>query len=103
MSKRFIVYRHTTPSGKCYVGITTTSVRERIRSGYLHNRYMKSAIEKYGWDNIRTEILAENVTQEEASLLETFLIESFETKVLNWCFDKNDKRKIKRLKKYHKV
>ena len=30
-------------------------------------------------------------------------IKSFDSKILNWKFDRNDKRKIKRLKKYHKI
>jgi len=80
MSKRYIVYRHIMPSGKSYIGITTHSLRERIRSGYPHNLHMRNAIAKYGWENITTEILAESVTPEEASLLETFYIEAFGTK-----------------------
>ena len=28
---------------------------------------------------------------------------SFDSKRLNWSFDQNDKRRIKRIKKYHKV
>jgi len=78
--KRFIVYKHTTPSGKSYIGITSKCLRERIHSGYTKNRYITRAINKYGWDNITTEILAENVTPMEASLLETYYIESLETK-----------------------
>lgn len=79
MSSRYIVYKHTTPSGKSYIGITTRSLRERIRGGYLHNRHFKSAIEKYGWQNIKTEILADTATAEEASLLESYYIAAFET------------------------
>lgn len=40
---------------------------------------MTAAVKKYGWDNIKTEILAENVTLEEANLLETYYIASLET------------------------
>ena len=80
MSKRYIVYKHTTPSGKSYIGITTKSIRERIYGGYKHNLFMRRAIEKYGWENITTEILADSATPEEASLLEAYYIESLETK-----------------------
>ena len=80
MSKRYLVYKHTTPRGKSYIGITTNSWRERIRAGYRHNIYLERAIKKYGWERITTEILADSVTPEEASLLEIYYIESFETK-----------------------
>lgn len=30
-------------------------------------------------------------------------IRSFDSKILNWAFDKNDKRKIKRIKKKKKI
>lgn len=80
LSRRYIVYRHTAPSGKSYIGITTKSIRERIRGGYNHNIFMKRAIEKYGWENITTEIISDHATREEASLLEAYYIESLETR-----------------------
>ena len=80
MGKRYIVYKHTTPSEKVYVGITTQSVSQRIRGGYRHNIYFRNAMEKYGWDKIKTEILADSVTAEEATLLETYYIATFDAK-----------------------
>lgn len=74
------MYRHITPSGKSYVGVTTKSIKERIQGGYEHNKFMKSAIEKYGWESIETEIISDHATPEEASLLETYYIEALETK-----------------------
>ena len=80
MANRYIVYKHTTPSGKVYIGITTRSLNERIHGGYRHNKYFRRAIEKYGWENIQTEILADSVTAAEATLLEQYYIEAFESK-----------------------
>ena len=51
----------------------------RKRRGYRKNPFMTAAVKKYGWKNIKTEILAENVTLDEANLLETYYIASFET------------------------
>ena len=79
MGRRYFVYKHTTPCGKSYIGITTNSIRERIRAGYRRNTHFGRAIQKYGWKNIQTEILAENVTRAEASLLESYYIKSFDT------------------------
>lgn len=73
------MYRHITPSGKSYIGITSSSVDVRKRRGYRHNPFMTAAVKRYGWKNIKTEVLAENVDLDEANLLETYYIASFET------------------------
>ena len=75
----YTVYRHTTPSGKSYIGVTKNSINKRIGGGYRHNKYLTAAIKKYGWTNIETEIIAEGVSLDEANLLETYYIASFET------------------------
>ena len=67
------------PSGKSYVGVTSSSIRVRKYRGYRHNPFMMAAIKKYGWRNIKTEVLAENLDLDEANLLETYYIASFET------------------------
>ncbi len=63
------VYKHTSPSGKVYIGITCTtpSARWRNGSGYSSQPAIANAIKKYGWDNFSHEILAENLTREEAT------------------------------------
>ena len=75
----YTVYSHTTPSGKMYIGITKNSIRKRIHSGYLSNKFFTAAVRKYGWDNIKTDIIAENVSIDEANLLESYYIASYET------------------------
>lgn len=69
------VYKHTTPSGKVYIGITSLSIRRRKSSGYANNAHFLRAIKKYGWDNITTEILFDGLSREEACRLEMSLIE----------------------------
>lgn len=70
------VYRHTSPSGKVYIGITRNQPEIRWRSGrgYYRNSYFYRAIKKYGWDNFEHEILIDGLTDDEALQEEKRLI-----------------------------
>ena len=48
--KRYIVYKHTSPSNKIYIGITCQDVERRWRNGdgYKSQKYFYRAIKKYG-------------------------------------------------------
>lgn len=72
----YVVYKHISPSGKCYIGITRQSVENRWRNGYGYKvqQYFWRAIQKYGWKNFKHEILFENLTKEEAEEKEVELI-----------------------------
>ena len=85
----YCVYVHTSPSGKRYVG--QTARKPEVRWGkngihylnkkkgkYTHPAFAK-AILKYGWDNIEHEIVASNLTREEANHFEQLLIEKLNT------------------------
>lgn len=76
MPNSFIVYKHTSPSGKVYVGITHQRPEDRWQGGlgYRKNPYFFRAILRYGWDNFRHEILSRGLTKEEACVLERALI-----------------------------
>ena len=79
------VYRHITPSGKYYIGITSReNLNQRWRNGRGYNKKSKkqffyNAIEKWGWDNIKHEILDTNLTEDEAKSLENKYIEKYRT------------------------
>ena len=75
------VYKHTTPNGKIYIGITNQTVNERWANGkgYKHNSYFTRAIHKYGWENIKHEILFSGLTKEEACKKEIELIEQYQS------------------------
>ena len=78
----YCVYKHTTPSGKVYIGKTKFAdprIRWKSGKGYGTNPYFTHAIEKYGWRNIKHEILAKNLTEEEAYWDEIFFIEMFDS------------------------
>lgn len=66
--KRWCVYVHTAPSHKVYVGITSQNPIKRWNNGLGYNRqiYFYRAILKYGWDNIKHEIIVSGISGEEA-------------------------------------
>lgn len=80
-STTYTVYKHTSPSNKVYIGITSRPVKERWAKGhgYNYNTHFWRAIQKYGWDNFQHEILYENLSKEEASKLEIELIAKFDS------------------------
>jgi group I intron endonuclease len=67
---------HTTPSNKVYIGITSQDPLKRWGNGsnYKRHQYFYSAIKKYGWNNIKHEILFDNLTENEAKQKEVELI-----------------------------
>ena len=70
------VYKHTTPSGKVYIGITCTSLVQRWKNGKAYKGCPKfnASIQKYGWDNILHECLYDGLSEMEAKSIETSLI-----------------------------
>lgn len=75
----YTVYKHTSPSGKVYIGITGKTVKERWHggNGYYRNAYFYKAIKKYGWQNIKHEVLFEGLTLAEAEAKERELIKLY--------------------------
>lgn len=75
----YTVYKHTSPKGKVYIGITKQKpvIRWNSGFGYVHNEYFFRAIKKYGWDNFKHEILFEGLTKEQAEQKEIELIKRF--------------------------
>ena len=73
------VYIHTTPSNKVYIGLTQQEPKVRWSYGnnYKYNEHFYRAIKKYGWENIKHEIIKDNLTKEEACLLEQELIKKY--------------------------
>lgn len=85
---RWTVYIHIVPkelSGyewdKYYVGITSNEINVRWKNGHGYNGqpYFKHAIDKYGWENIKHEVIAEHLTKEEAQNFEIQLINLLKT------------------------
>ena len=64
----YSVYKHTFPNGKVYIGITKQNPLQRWKNGtgYKGQPVMYNAILKYGWNNIKHEILFTGLHKEEA-------------------------------------
>ena len=78
--KEYCVYKHTTPSGKVYIGQTCKKPNERWSNGYGYKHQMfYNAIQKYGWDNITHEILFDGLTKDEANQKEIELISYYDS------------------------
>lgn len=79
------VYCHIFPNGKRYVGITKISSEERWKNGngYKTCPLVDRAIKKYGWENVKHELIVEVDTKEEAEIMERMYILIYNT---------NDKR-----------
>lgn len=75
----YTVYKHTGPTGKVYIGITSQNPQKRWGAGgscYNHSPRFRAAIERYGWDAFKHEILAVGLTKETAERIEIDLIEA---------------------------
>lgn len=68
-ARKYILYKHTAPNGKVYIGITCKTPAARWGpngNGYKLSPHFWKAICKYGWDNLTHEILLFGLTKEEA-------------------------------------
>ena len=73
------VYKHTFPNGAVYIGKTNMEPEQRWANGwgYRNCPSMFNAIIQYGWDNIKHEILFDNISDEKALEIETQEIEKY--------------------------
>lgn len=80
MKNNYCIYKHTVPNGKVYIGQTCQKLESRFgKNGYRYKgcTLFYNAIQKYGWDNIKHEILFEGLTQEDANKKEIELIRKY--------------------------
>lgn len=93
MEKRnYKLYVHISPSNKRYYGITreeNINIRWRSGHGYKYNSHFTNAINKYGWDNIEHIVLFDNLTKEEACLLEKMYIALYNTTNSKYGYNKS--------------
>lgn len=80
---KYLVYKHTSPSGKSYIGITRDyDARCRMhRSPTSRCVAFRAAVERYGWDNFLHEVLYDNLTKDQALYREQQLIREYGTMV----------------------
>lgn len=78
-NKTYCVYKHTSPRGKVYIGITSMTPEKRWKSGYKDCPAFSKALEKYGWENMVSEVLCNGLTKNEACAIEIKLIEEYKS------------------------
>lgn len=94
--RTYRVYKHTSPSGKYYIGITKQTVERRwgknginyfgkLKNGKPAQSLLANAIKKYGWGNLKHEVLYDNIEETQAKILEISLIK--EAKNLNLSYN----------------
>lgn len=79
MKDNYTVYKHIFPNNKIYIGITKRKpeIRWNKGKGYKLCPLMNKAIEKYGWNNVKHEILFTNLSKEQAEQKEIQLIKEY--------------------------
>ena len=81
--KQYTIYAHILKSNpsKLYIGQTCQNPIDRwdYGRGYKGCPKMREAIQQYTWDGFYHEIWYENLTKEEADILETSLIKEYQT------------------------
>ena len=93
MENSYTVYKHTFPNGKIYIGITNQTIERRWRyngSGYKTQSLMYNAILKYGWDNIKHEILYMGMSKDEAEEVEIELISRYKSNQREYGYNVNN-------------
>lgn len=84
------VYIHTNLINmKRYIGITSKKPEHRWMGGrgYKDNPHFNFAIEKYGWDSFKHEVVFDNLSREEAIAMEKLLIATFRTQNKNYGYN----------------
>ena len=81
MQANYCVYKHTSPSGKVYIGITQQRPENRWQCGlgYRRNPHFFRAILKYGWDNFTHEVLCTGLDKSAACQMEVALIRAYQS------------------------
>lgn len=83
----FCVYKHIFPNNKVYIGITSVNPIKRWCNRYKEQPFMHNAILKYGWDNIRHEILFTDLNKNDAEKKEIELIKQFNSNNKNFGYN----------------
>lgn len=74
MNRNYFVYQHVTPDGMYYFGVTKQKLYLRWRPSAYKKTHLQPHIEKFGWKNIKHQVLLRELTYEEAKKTENMLI-----------------------------
>lgn len=89
MKESYIVYKHTFPNGKVYIGITKNNENRRWQygNGYRKQPLIYRAIKKYKWENIKHDIIYKNLSKIEAEQKEIELIKYYKSTTLKFGYN----------------
>ena len=89
MNGDYTVYMHIAPNGKKYIGITKQKPVKRWLhgKGYQKQEYFFNAILKYGWDNLKHQILIEGLTREQAEEKQKEYIKKYKTNIRKYGYN----------------
>ncbi len=80
MADSWCVYEHIFPNGKKYIGISSNAVKRwRNGDGYRSQGKVWNAIDRYGWDNVKHNIIIDGISKEQAEAMEQYLISELDT------------------------
>lgn len=82
----YIIYRHTAPDGRIYIGCTGVSLKARKQLGYSRTPFGR-IVEAVGWDSIKSTILATTVDRAESERLEEYYIQKFKARNPKYGFN----------------
>lgn len=85
------IYLLTFPNNKVYIGITSQSEKDRWKNGdgYIYNEIMYNDILKYGWKNIKKNILYKDLLYNEAREKEKELIINYKSHLKKYGYNNN--------------
>ena len=84
------IYRYTAPDGRVYIGCTARTLAERAGQhgeGYRDATRFWEAIQEFGWDSFRVDVLATTESAEEATKLEDKFIEQCRSLNIRYGFN----------------
>ena len=86
----YTVYKHTSPNGKIYIGVTSQRLSARFGkngSKYEYNKLFYEDILNYGWNNIKHEVILETENAEEAHDAERKLIAEYHSNNIKYGYN----------------
>ena len=95
--RKYFVFKHTSPNGKVYIGITcceSVELRWYGGWGYRQNHAFYEDIKKFGWENIVHEILYQDLSPKDARRIEVELIEQYKAMDPRYGYNLDDGGRI---------
>lgn len=87
----WLLYKHTTPDGRIYFGITCNDLEVRFANGNGYkNTLFFSAIVEFGWRNITHEIVKSGMNKKQAMREEFDYIQKFKTYDIKYGFNNSN-------------